>query len=193
MDISAQDYPFMKEFQPGYIVLKDSSRKQGFIRWFPSQKEKLRYREKESSASEKFAPSELAGFVVDTFVFESLTDFEAYGDYYPMLGRTSSIKETFGRVLHKGKISMYLVFYYGYESVSGAINYPNVVFTRYKDGKLQYVSYPVFVKMKEKRYEKAKQPLIEFFADYPEIVQLVKAYTRDSNFMEILDKVRMIE
>ena len=60
----AQDHPFSRDFVKGVIIQKNSSRKPGFIKWFPAQEEKLIFRENEKAPKEKYSPEELSGFQV---------------------------------------------------------------------------------------------------------------------------------
>ena len=66
---SGQDYPFAKSFMNGKIILKDGTQRNGQIKWFPDQNEKLKFRESENDATQRFSPEELLGFIVDTFKY----------------------------------------------------------------------------------------------------------------------------
>src|SRR6187402_2214242 len=104
-----QNYPFAKDFVRGAIIFKDSSQKTGQIKWFPHQNEKLKFRVTEIGEVVKYSPEEIAGFSADTLRFVSLYNFDVYSDNYALLGKTSSIKHTFGQLLDTGKFNIYLV------------------------------------------------------------------------------------
>src|SRR6476469_6737602 len=93
-----QNYPFAKEFVAGGVILNDSSQKRGQIEWFPSQHEKLKYRESENSKTNKYIPEEIAGFWADTFKFVSLLNFQACASSYALAGKPIKIKHSFGQV-----------------------------------------------------------------------------------------------
>lgn len=44
--------------------------------------------------------------------------------------------------------------------------------------------------MKEKKYEKAKEKLLEFFSDEPAILDKIKSYKQQDDFFEIIDLVK---
>ncbi|MDR6158033.1 hypothetical protein QF023_001549 [Chryseobacterium sp. SLBN-27] len=43
--------------------------------------------------------------------------------------------------------------------------------------------------MKEKKYEKAKENLYGLFKDYPEIIEKIRVYKKENNFLEIIDMI----
>lgn len=190
--VFAQTYPFAKKFVEGTVFFKDSSQKNGQIKWFPHVNEMLNFRETEKSKAVKYAPGEISGFLADTLQFHSLYNFEVYGDNYALLGKMSKIKQTFGEVLDTGRFNIYLVAYTGYNAISGSLqSYPNIIFEN-KDNPLELIAYPFAIRMTEKRYENAKEKLITLFKDYPEIITQIQAYKRENDFFEIINAVKAI-
>ena len=188
-----QNYPFAKDFAKGIIIMKDSSRKTGLIKWFPAPEEKLIFRENENSNKQKYPPAELLGFKVDSFQFVSIADFEVYGNDYALLGKTSKIKHTFGQLIVSGRFNVYFVLYSGYNALSGAMQaYPNYLFEKRSDSGNQYAAYPAGIRMREKKYETAKQGLFVFFKDYPEILDKIKSYKQEEDFSGIIKLVEKL-
>jgi hypothetical protein len=188
-----QNYPFAKEFVEGSIILKDSSRKTGQVKWFPHQNEKLRFRGIENAETIKYSPEEIAGFIVDTLKFISLYNFDVYSDNYALLGKPSKIKHTFAQVLDTGKFNIYLVLITGNNAISGDIQvYPNFLFENPHENNLGLVAYPFSIRMKDKKYDKAKETLYVLFKDYPDIVEKVKNYNKQDDFFEIIDMVKVV-
>jgi hypothetical protein len=191
--VSGQSYPFAREFVPGVITLKDSTQKSGLVKWFPAQEEKLIFKENEKAPKQKFSPEELAGFRSDSFRFRSISGFEVYGNDYALLGKMSKINHTFGQLLDSGTVNIYLVLYSGYNALGGMNqSYPNMLFEKKTDSGYSYAAYPVAIRMKDKRYEKAKEALLSFFKEYPEISEKIKAYRQQDDFTEILNLVKKL-
>jgi hypothetical protein len=142
--VAAQSYPFAKNFVPGTIFLKDGSPKQGFIKWFPSPNEKLRFKRAEHYDADKYSFNDLAGFQTDSLQFKTLSNLTVYGESYALLNKMSNIKQTFAQVVYTGKINIYYVLYYGYDAVQGGIvTYPNIIFEKTKEDKQEYAAFPV--------------------------------------------------
>jgi hypothetical protein len=189
--VSGQNYPFARDFVAGVIIMKDSTRRPGLIKWFPAPGEKLIFREHENSSKQKYPPEELTGFNVDSFRFVSISDFEVYGNDYALLGKISKIKHTFGQRIDSGRINIYFVLFSGYNAFSGTIqSYPNYLFEKRTDSGFQYAAYPAGIRMKEKKYELAKQNLYVFFKDYPEVIDKIKSYKQEEDFSGI---IRLVE
>ncbi len=186
-----QNYPFAKDFVKGAIIFKDSSHKAGQVKWFPHQNEKLKFIESEKAETTKYSPEEILGFSADTFKFVSLYNFNAYSDNYALLGKTSNIKHTFGQLPEAGKFRIYFVLITGYNAISGAIQtYPNFLFQNTQDNTAGLVAYPVAIRMKNKKYNKAKENLYILFKDYPDIIEKLKNYKQQDNFYEIINMVK---
>jgi hypothetical protein len=190
--VFGQNYPFAKDFVSGVVVFKDSSQKKGQVKWFPDQNEKLKFRETENGKTIKYPPEEIMGFSADTFKFVSLYNFDVYSENYSLLGKTSHIKHTFGQQVDSGKFNIYLVFITGYNAISSSIQtYPNFLFQK-KDNDSSLVAYPFAIRMKDKKFEKAKENLYVFFKDYPDIVQKIKNYKQQDNFFEIISLIKTV-
>ena len=191
MSAFGQDYPFAKNFVNGNIILKDSTQKKGQLKWFPDPTEKLKFRESEKADTKKYSPEDLLGFTTDTFKFISLFNFEVYANDYPLFGKTLKIKQTFGQLLDSGKYNIYFVLIAGYNAIGGGIQtYPNFLFEKRVDSSYQYAAYPFAIRMKDKRYEKAKENLYTFFKDYPDIIEKIKSYKQQDNFFEIINLMK---
>lgn len=186
-----QNYPFAKDFVNGAVILKDNSLKAGQVKWFPHQNEKLKFRETENGETIKYSPEDVAGFSADTFKFVSLYNFDAYADNYALFGKTSNIKHTFGQLLDTGKFNIYFVLITGYNAISGAIQtYPNFLFQNSQDNALGLVAYPFAIRMKDKKYERAKEKLYALFKDSPAIVDRLKNYKKEEDFFEIVNMIK---
>jgi hypothetical protein len=190
----AQDYPFTKDFANGAIILKDSTLKTGQIKWDGTQTIKLRFRETEQGEVVKYSPEDIAGFVVGSQKFVSLLNFEAYESPYALYGKVSKIKRTFGRLIDTGKFNIYEVFIVGVDAISNSIQiYPNILFQNTQNNSMGLVAYPFDIRMKDKKYENAKEDLYILFKDYPGIVDAIKTHTKQNDFFEIVDMVRAIK
>jgi hypothetical protein len=71
-----------------------------------------------------------------------------------------------------------------------AQTYFNFIFEKKADSSTQYVAYPFGTRMKEKRYETAKENLYIFFKDYPDIIEKIRTYKQQDNFFEIIDLMK---
>lgn len=188
-----QNYPFAKNFAGGTVILNDFTRKTGQIKWFPHQNEKLKFRENERGETIKYSPEEIAGFMVDTFKFVSLLNFKVYADEYALLGKTSNLKHTFGQLLDTGRFTIYFVLIAGFNALSGSIQtYPNFLFQNARDSGAALIAYPFAIRMKDKKYENAKDDLYALFKDYPEVVEKLRVYKQQDDFFEIVDMVKAI-
>lgn len=191
--VSAQDYPFIKKFVPGTIILKDATQKTGLIRWFPDPTEKLRFKPSEDGVEDKYAVPDLQGFITDTLHFKMLSNLEVYGENYPLLNKLSKLKYTFAQIIYTGKINVYYVLYNGYDALQGGYStYPNLIFEKTKDDKPEFAAFPVYIRMKEKRYEQAKERLLPFFSEYPSIQEKLKTFNRVANMLTFVDFIKQI-
>lgn len=193
LSASAQSYPFAKDFVKGTVILKDSSQKAGLVKWFPSQNEKLKFRETDQASVVKYAPEDIAGFRVDTLTLVSIPPFEAYAEEYPLLSKKSRIKHAFGQLLGGNKFTVCLVPIVGYNALAGSIQtYVNFVFVKKQGGETVCAAYPLAVRMRDKKYEKAKEDLYEFFNGYPEIIEKIKAYKQTDDFFDIVHLITAV-
>lgn len=188
-----QNYPFAKGFVPGTVVLKDNSLKSGQVKWLPNQNEKLKFRETGNGEITKYSPEEIAGFSVDTLKFISLFNFYAYADNYALVGKTSYIEHTFGQTIDTGKFNIYFVLITGYNAITGAIqSYPNFLFQDSQNNTPGLKAYPYAIRMKDKKYERAKIDLYALFKDYPDLIDMLKNYDKRDDFFEIINRVKAI-
>lgn len=193
ISVMGQNYPFAKDFVKGIIVFKDTTQKRGQLKWFPHQNEKLKFRENENADIKKYSPEDILGFKADTLKFISLFNLEVYAANYSLLGKTSKIKHTFGQLLDKGVFNIYFVLITDYNAISGAIQtYPNFIFEKKTDTIRQYAAYPFEIRMKDKRYEKAKEDLYIFFGNYPDIIEKIKSYRQQDDFSEIINLMKNV-
>ncbi|MCO5241827.1 MAG: hypothetical protein M9904_17430 [Chitinophagaceae bacterium] len=191
ISVYGQDYPFAKTFIDGTIILKDSTQLKGQLKWYPHQNEKLKFRVSENAEIKKYSPEDLISFTTDTLKFVSLFDLEVYSDNYALLGKTSKIKHTFGQLLDSGSFNIYFVLITGVDAISGAIQpYPNFYFEKKVGNNYVSAAYPFAMRMKEKKYEKAKDNLYTFFKDYPQIIEKIKSYKKQDDFFEIIDLMK---
>lgn len=190
--VSAQDYPFIKNFVSGTIILKNGTRKTGLIKWFPDPSEKLRFKWNEEADEEKYQIPDLQGFITDTLHFKMLSNLEIYGEKYPLLNRMSKLKYTFAQIIYAGRINVYYVLYNGYDALQGYTAYPNLVFEKTKDNKPEYAAFPLYIRMREKRYEEAKERLLPFFSEYPGIQEKLKTFNRTTNMLNFIDSLKQI-
>jgi hypothetical protein len=187
----SQNYSFAKDFVKGAVYLKDSSRKAGQVKWIPQQNQKLKFRETENGETTSYSPEDIAGFSADTFKFISLYKFDACAENYALLGKTSNIKHTFAEVLDTGKFNIYFVLITAYDPLSGALQtYSNFLFQNGHDANSKLIPFPHAIRMKDKKYENAKENLYLLFKDYPEIVEKLKANKKQDDFSEIVNMVK---
>lgn len=186
----AQNYPFATEFTNGKVVLKDLSEMSGQIKWYPSQNDKLRFRKNENENPVKYTPDDLISFSSGDMKFVPLHNFQAYADNYALIGTPTKIENTFGQVISEGKFNVYLTSIRGYNAIARTPeDYLNFVFTDTSDPDKKLYAYPYMIRMKEKKYEKAKENLYVLFKDYPEIVEKIRACKKENNFLEIIDMI----
>ena len=189
----AQEYPFVKDFANGTLILKDGTKKTGLIKWIVQQNFKLRFRENEKADIVKYKFEDLAGFTVGGFQFVSLFNFDAYADDYALVGKISTIKRTFGELLDTGKFNIYRVDITGYNAISGSIeNYTNFLFKNTVNNTMGLVAYPYAIRMKDKKYETAKENLYFLFKEYPEVIEKLKNYKKEDDFLDIIDMIKAI-
>ncbi len=187
LTINAQTYPFARNFTNGKIFLNDSSQLDGQVKWWPHQNSKLQFRLNENAATNKYAPGEIMSFSTGKLVFKALFDLDVYAESYPLIGKTTRIKHTFGEEISTGIFNIYYVLITGYNPVSGVAEiYPNVYFKKKVNNKSVYAAYPSGIRMKDKKYEKAKENLYIFFEDYPEIIEKIKRYKQQDDFFQIV-------
>ncbi|MPT31648.1 MAG: hypothetical protein E2600_08275 [Chryseobacterium sp.] len=189
-----QEYSFAKEFTTGSINLKDLLTVDGELKWFPSQTNDLKFRKNEKEKAVKYKPSDILGFSSENMRFVTLTNFTAFADTYALVGRPIEIKETFGEVISEGKFNIFLVIITGYNPISGGIgNYSNFLFQDSQDKNGRLYAYPYLIRMKEKKYENAKEQLYILFKDYPEIIEKIKNFKKEDNFLEIIETIKSIK
>jgi hypothetical protein len=191
--VTAQNYPFAKNFVPGTIILKDSTEKKGLIKWFPSPNEKLHFKPDGQEDAVKYSCSDLLGFKTDSLQFKTLSNISVYGESFALLNKMSLIKQSFAQVIYTGKINIYYILYFGYDALQGGVvTYPNIIFEKIKNDQHEYAAYPVMIRMREKKYEQAKQNLVPFFSEYPAIVEKLKLYSRDSDIFTLVNFIKQI-
>jgi hypothetical protein len=187
----AQDYPFAKNFVPGTVIFNHTTQKTGQIKWYPDPGEKLRFRENEKSKTNKYGPEELLGFVTDTLKFVSLFNLEVYAFDFALLGKTTKIKHTFGQLQDSGRYNIYFVLVSAYNALNGTYQrFPNYVFEKKSDSGNQYAAFPLDMRLKDKKFEKAKESLYIFFRDYPDITEKIKACKKEDNFLDVIDLMK---
>lgn len=190
--VSAQNYPFAKQFVPGTITLNDATQKKGLIKWFPSPNEKLRFKADEAQ-EEKFGITDLQGFTTDSLQFKTLTGLTVYGEDFASRNKLSVLKQSFAQIIYTGNINIYYVLYYGYDSRQGCINtYPNIIFEKNQDENPEYAAFPVLTKLNEKKYDQAKQNLYPFFSEYPAIQEKLKHYRQNNNIITLVEFIKKI-
>ena len=145
----------------------------------------------EKAPKQKFPPEDLAGFQVDSFRFRSISGFDVYGNDFPLPGKMSAIKHTFGQWLDSGRVNCYLIYYSGYNALGGSIqSYANALFEKKTGSGLVYAAYPVAMRMKDKKFERVKDNLQDFFKDYPEIAEKIKTIQQHDGFFELLKLIK---
>lgn len=189
--IAAQDTG-IGSFVSGTILFKDGSVKNGLIRWNTNQNERLQFRPDENGKTEKYGADELQGFKVDTSEYVSLAGIKVCGDDFPMSGKYSVVKQTFGKLIWRGKINVYELFYHGYSGLAGPVVFPSLVFEKQDSAGTQYASFPFAVRMKDKRYEQAKEPLYTFFAASPELTEAIRSFRQEGDVFEWVKIIRSL-
>jgi hypothetical protein len=188
--LHAQEYPFAKNFVAGTIILPDSSVKKGQLKWFPHQNERLRFKENGSGDAQKYGADELLGFTTDSLQFVSVQGIDVVAEEFPAKGQFTHIKHTFAKVLDKGSFNIYFVLTNGYSAFGGNQFYANFLFEKTAGGAKVYAAFPMAVRMREKRYEEAKESLYSFFKDYPSLVEKIKANRQEDDFYAIIDEMK---
>lgn len=189
--VTAQNYPFAKNFVPGTIILKDSTQKKGFIKWFPAPNEKLQFKATDEDKAVKYSCNDLLGFSTDSLQFKTLSNISVYGESFALLNKMSLIKQSFARVIYTGRINIYFVLYFGYDALQGGVaTFPNIIFEKIKNDAPEYAAYPVSIRMRQKKYEQAKQNLYPFFSEYPSILKQLKLYSTDSSIFSLVDFIK---
>ena len=162
----------------------------GQIKWFPSQNSDLKFRKTKEDKTVKYGPSEISKFTVENMNFVPLKNFIVFSDNYALIGKTTEIKESFVQVISEGKFNIYLATITGYDPISRKIqNYNNFIFQNSQGNDKSLYAYPYLIRMKEKKYEKAKEKLYTLFKEYPEIIEKIKNFQKENNFLEIIDLV----
>lgn len=189
-----QNYPFATAFAGGKVILKDSSELDGQIKWYPSQNDKLSFRTDENKKPVKYTPDEIAGFSSEDLKFVPLHHFTAFADNYALIGTPTKIESTFGQVISEGKFNIYLTSIRGYNAVARtAEDYLNFVFQKSADPEKKLYAYPYLIRMKDKKYEKAKENLYILFKDYPEITEMIKQFKKEGSFLKIIEMIENID
>ena len=189
----AQSYSFATAFTSGKVILKDSSEISGQIKWYPSQNDKLRFRKNENENPVKYTPDDLISFSSGDMKFVPLHNFQGYADNYALIGTPTKIENTFGEVISEGKFNIYLTSIRGYNAITRtAQDYMNFVFQESSDPEKKLYAYPYMIRMKDKKYEKAKENLYLLFKDYPEIIEKIRAFKKENNFLEIIEMINHI-
>lgn len=185
-----QDYNFATQFADGKVILKDSSEMSGQIKWYPSQNDKLRFRKNENENPVKYTPDDVISFSSGDMKFVPLHNFQAYADNYALIGTPTKIENTFGEVISEGKFNIYLTSIRGYNAITRTPqDYMNFVFQDASDPEKKLYAYPYTIRMKDKKYEKAKENLYLLFKDYPEIIEKIRAFKKENNFLEIIEMI----
>ncbi len=188
-----QGYAFATEFADGKVMLKDQSELTGQIKWYPSQNDKLSFRRDEKEKPVKYTPNDIVSFSSENMKFVPLYNFSAYAENYALIGSTTKIIETFGEVISEGKFNIYFTSIRGYNAIARTTeDYQNFVFQDSSDPEKKLYAYPYMIRMKEKKYEKAKENLYILFKDYPEMVEKIKAFKKENDFLEIIKMVEDI-
>jgi len=188
-----QGYAFAKEFADGKVMLKDQSELTGQIKWYPSQNDKLSFRTDEKEKPVKYTPNDIVSFSSENMKFIPLYNFSAYAENYALIGSPTKITETFGEVISEGKFNIYFTSIRGYNAIARVTeDYQNFIFQDSNDPEKKLYAYPYMIRMKDKKYEKAKENLYTLFKDYPEVIEKIKVFKKENNFLEIIKMVEDI-
>jgi hypothetical protein len=96
-------------------------------------------------------------------------------------------------LLDSGRFNIYLVQYSGYNALSGTIqSNANFLLEKKSDSGFQYAAFPIALRMTDRKYEKVKENLYPFFKDYPEIIEKIKLYEQQDNFLEIIELIKKL-
>lgn len=193
LSLFSQNYSFAKDFKKGKVLLKDSSAIEGQIKWFPHQNSNLKYRKDEKEKTIKYEVKDVLGFWVDDLKFVKLENLVVFADHYALLGKSTAIKEIFGEVISEGKYNIYLISITGSDPLNGIQNYFNFIFEKRGEKKQALFAYPYMIRMKDKKYENAKENLYFLFQDNPEITEKLKNYKKEDSFLEIIDMIKEIK
>ncbi len=187
----SQNLNFQKNFMDGVIVLPDSTEKVGKIKWQANQYAMVIF--ENGNSKEKYSPDDILGFRIDSLKFNALHDLEVFSDNYIMIGQTTKVKYMFGQLISESdNFKIYLLYLSGYNAISGTTQiYPNIYFEKKAvDGQTEYVAFPYGIRMRDKKYEKAKEGLISFFEEYPDLISIIQEYKKEDDFDEIIEAVK---
>lgn len=189
-----QLYPYAERFVKGTVLLPDSTVQSGEVMWLKHQNQKLRFRTSEQAEPVKYGPADILGFDVDSFHIVSLHDIRVWAENAAVIGKTSKIKHVFAQRLHAGTYSVHMVFIEAFDGVSGAIQtYPNILFQRGEAAGNTPVPLPYGVRMKDARFEKAKEPLYALFNEHPDLVDRLRALQKEDDPTAIISAVKAID
>jgi hypothetical protein len=182
-----QEYPFVKKYVAGNVLLRDSTLRSGQIRWFPAQNAQLKFRMDSKAEAVQYSPQDVLGFTVDSLTFVPLFNLQVYSTAYVTLGKMSAVSHVFGQVIDRGTYNIYLILSSDYNAMSERNEtYANFIFEQKISDAFQYAAYPFDLMMKDSKYEKAKEGLYSFFKDYPEVIQKIKDYNPQDDFFEVI-------
>ena len=185
-----QRYEFTENFIEGSIVIGDSTERIGYIKWDVYSNEKVRFKTLPTSEIEKFKPSDITGLRIDSIQFQTLFNLEAIASDYALAGVKTKLKAILGEILHKGTYDIYKIYVVGYNAIAGTtVTTANFVFMRGD----QKVCYPYGLRMRQKKYNKAKKDWIELFEGYQEIIEMINNYQREESIDPIIKKIKSLD
>lgn len=188
--VQAQDYDFIDEYTPGQIVYADSTIARGLLKWNMPANGKVRFKRAPEADAVKIRPDEILGFSIAGIEFTKLENVPSVSVEFALVGITTKIDRIYARVLHRGPFDVYKVHIPAYKPVNGSMmTVVNYVFA--KDDRL--ICFPEGLRMKDKRYEKAKKKLMKFFAGYDEIVDRIAEYDKRDSCEPIVEAVANLE
>jgi hypothetical protein len=190
----AQLYPYAGQYVKGTLLMADSTSRSGEVMWVAHQNQKLRFRTDERSEPVKYGPTDIIGFVADTFPFVALHDIRVWAENAAVIGKTSRIKHVFAQQLFAGTYTVHMVFIEAYDGVSGAIqSYPNLLFQRSDQPGASSVPFPYGVRMRDDRFDKTKEQLYALFADHPQVVERLRGLTKQDDPATLIGVVMAID
>ncbi|MET0245032.1 MAG: hypothetical protein ABW174_16245 [Flavitalea sp.] len=170
--------PKKTEYDPGLIMLNDSSVVEGFIKKANGKRGDIWFRQSDTQDAKRYRPSELKMYKRDSVVFHSLFKTPLYS-YYASLGKTVEEPEIFGQLLSDGKIRAYSVLSYGSDVITSSGIFINYIFIKDSAGIKQTATLPIIAPVTRKRERIILADLEYFFQDYPKIRAYFRNYKRE--------------
>jgi hypothetical protein len=179
------DKSYSKNFEAGTITKPDGTVLTGLLSFFPSQAGKLKFKATEQAEVIKYEPGEVKSFQIGNDLFESLDSLSAYGQ----AGIKVRLKNSFGQLLERDKISVYLIYFVAPSFGGQNIHYLNFWLVKTVDNNSTGLAVPYNQRLKAGKIEKIKAELKIFLND-SRLNERVDNLARESGLAETVEIVK---